>query len=101
MINPEVVNAQSYIEGSSISVNSVGQENSLPDNPEDVDEENLNDVAASTADDGQVVYLVCELYNNLEVMLSGLMKLQFVQIIISCLLLGSVVGIGILDHFIR
>ena len=101
MINPEVVNAQGYIERNSISVNSIGQEYIVPDNPEDVNEEDLNDTAASTADDGQVVYLVCELYNNLEVMLAGLMKVQFVQIVIYCLLLGAVVGIGILDHFIR
>lgn len=101
MINPEVVNAESYIERNGISFNSIGQENIVPDNPEDVNEEDLIDIASSIADDGQVVYLVCELYNNMEVMLSGLMKLQFVQIVILCLLLGAVVGIGILDHFIR
>ena len=101
MINPEVVNAQGYIERNGISVNSIGQENIVPDNPEDVNEEDLNDTAASTADDGQLIYLVCQFYDNMEVMLSGLMKLQFVQIVISCLLVGAVVGIGILDHFIR
>lgn len=101
MINPEVVNAESYIERNSISVNSIGQENSLPDNSEDVDAENLVDDNSSTADDGQLIYLVCQFYDNMEVMFSGLMKLQFVQIVISCLLVGAVVGFGLLDHFIR
>lgn len=101
MINPEVVNAESYIERNSISVNSIGQEYIVPDNPEDVNEEDLNDTVASTSDDGQLIYLVCQFYDNMEVMFSGLMKLLFVQIVISCLLVGAVVGIGILDHFIR
>lgn len=73
-------------------------DNSLQD---DLDDEIDKDDAASITDDGQTVYLVSQLYNNLEVMLSGIIKLMYVETVVMCLVLGAIVAFGIVDHFIR
>ena len=65
---------------------------------EDLDEIDKDD-AASITDDGQAVYLVSQLYNNLEVMLSGIIKLMYVETVVMCLVLGAIVAFGIVDHF--
>lgn len=101
MSNPEDAYAKGYTTRVSLSYNSLDQKSALFDYPEDVDEEDFEDDASSDSDDGQLLYMVCQLYDNMEVMLSGILKLQYIQIVLLTLLLGAFIGFGIIDHFVR